>query len=219
MITKTHIARILILIGIISLSYDSYAQPKGKPKHSVIMMDFKLPSPVRNKSFRGVMNGLANVDFVYQYNLPSELGFGAGFMYSYYQVNGNVFQYSMVGKMEGLNPFVKLAKRSELNENMYVEYSLRTGYNIIYSSSNQMHNKYIQKAINVQPGIGFYMKSSDLLSFGLVISYNIIGNQFTPANLGVPYFPGVSNDYNQGVSQIFAIGFGFSTYLPDRSDR
>ena len=84
------------------------------------MANFKLPKTLGNKSFKGLMSGLANIDLIYQYNLANGIGFGTGFSYSYYELNGSVFQGSVLGQMEAYNPFLKISQRKEMNENIGV---------------------------------------------------------------------------------------------------
>ena len=155
-----------------SCSLSSFSQEKAPGEHSVIMANFKLPKTLGNKSFKGLMSGLATIDLIYQYNLANGIGFGTGFSYSYYELNGSVFQGSVLGQMEGYNPFLKIAKRKEMNENSYVELSVSGGYNVLNTTGNQCSDVFRQEAFNLTPQLGFYMVSSEFLSFGIVVSYN-----------------------------------------------
>ena len=99
------------------MSFSSFSQEKAPGEHAVIMANFKLPKTLGNKSFKGLMSGLATIDLIYQYNLANGIGFGTGFSYSYYELNGSVFQGSVLGQMEVYNPFLKISQRKEMNEN------------------------------------------------------------------------------------------------------
>ena len=193
-----------------------YSQEKAPGEHAVIMSNFKLPKTLGNNSFKGLMSGLANIDLIYQYNLANGIGFGLGFSYSYYELNGSAFQGSVVGQMEGYNPFLKISKRKEMNENSYVELSVSGGYNMLNTSGNQCSGIFKQEAFNVAPQLGFYMVSSEFLSFGIVVSYNYFDAEFSPANICMTSFPGIDPANSIGNSHVFSIGFGFSTYLPTK---
>ena len=193
-----------------------YSQEKVPGEHAVIMSNFKLPKTLGNNSFKGLMSGLANIDLIYQYNLANGIGFGLGFSYSYYELNGSAFQGSVVGQMEGYNPFLKISKRKEMNENSYVELSVSGGYNMLNTSGNQCSGIFKQEAFNVAPQLGFYMVSSEFLSFGIVVSYNYFDAEFSPANICMTSFPGIDPANSIGNSHVFSIGFGFSTYLPTK---
>jgi len=205
------------MVGVLCLlTFSSFGQEKTPGEHSVIMFNFKLPKTIANKSYKGLMSGLANIDATYQYNLENGFGFGTGFMYSYYELNGSAFQGSVTGKMEGYNPFIKLSKRKDVNEKSFIELSVSGGYNILNTSSNQCSDIYKQNAFNIMPQLGFYMVSSDFLSFGLIVSYNYFGAEFSPANICMTSFPGIDPGSSIGNSQVFSVGFGFSTYLPTK---
>ena len=194
-------------------SMSSFSQEKDPGKHAVIMANFKLPKTLGNKSFKGLMSGLATVDLIYQYNLANGIGFGTGFSYSYYELNGSAFQGSVVGQMEGYNPFLKISQRKEINENTFVELSINAGYNFLSTSSNQCSGIFKQEAFNLTPQLGFYMVSSEFLSFGIVVSYNYFDAEFSPANICMTSFPGIDPANSVGNSHVFSVGFGFSTYL------
>ena len=198
------------------MSFSSFSQEKAPGEHAVIMANFKLPKTLGNKSFKGLMSGLANIDLIYQYNLANGIGFGTGFSYSYYELNGSVFQGSVLGQMEAYNPFLKISQRKEMNENSYVELSLSGGYNVLNTTGNQCSGIFRQEAFNVAPQLGFYMVSSEFLSFGIVVSYNYFAAEFSPANICMTSFPGIDPANSVGNSHVFSVGFGFSTYLPTK---
>lgn len=202
----------VFLLGSIVIS----SQEKVPGKHSVVMFDFKLPKSLANKSFKGLMSGLVNLDVCYQYNLENGLGFGAGFKYSYFELEGTAFQGVVTGQLEGYNPFFKLSKRKILNEKTYLEFSVNGGYNFLNTKSNQCLDVFKQSGGNIMPQIGYYMVSSEFLSFGIVVSYNYLWSGFSPANICMTSFPGFDPSSSIGDTQVFAVGFGFSTYLPSK---
>ncbi len=181
------------------------------------MMDFKLPTPLRNRSFKSLMTGLANVDLSYQYQLDNGVCLGGGFKYGYFDVVSPAFTNTKVtGRMEFFNPFVKVAKRNVVNEKAFFEMALNVGYNQIYTKSNQCVDPYVQNGINIEPQLGVYMWSTEYLAFGLIVSYNFIDFEFTPDNLCLDYFPGQTAQSSVGKTQVFGVGFGFFTYIPKK---
>ena len=194
----------------------SFSQEKAPGEHSLIMANIKKKKTLGNKSFKGLMSGLATIDLVYQYNLANGIGFGTGFSYSYYELNGSVFQSSVLGQMEAYNPFLKISKRTEMNESSYFELSLSGGYNVLNTSGNQCSGIFKQEAFNLSPQLGFYLVSSEFLSFGIVVSYNYFAAEFSPANICMTSFPGIDPANSVGNSHVFSVGFGFSTYLPTK---
>ena len=104
--------------------------------------------------------------------------------------------------------------RKTLTEKTYLEISVISGYNFLNTKSNQCTSVYKQEAMNLMPQISYYLISSEFLSFGIILSYNYIWSEFTPANICMDSFPGVAPSNSIGNSQVFGVGFGFSTRFP-----
>lgn len=223
----------LVLTMLISqVSYSQYNSGTKKknsghgarePHHSVIKGGFKLPTALGNKAFRRIMQGVTDSDFSYNYRLSNDFAFGAGFKYGLWDIDVNQFSGDVHGKMSVLNPFVSFSKVFEEDKQFYVETELKVGYNMITTRSN-LGNPYKQAGINFEPKVGFYLKATDMLAFGLNINYNYIGTNFSSKNMDLSLialdkYPGVNTSEEQGATQYFSVGFGFYAFIPNKDDR
>ncbi len=226
----------ILFIAIITLisqaSYGQYNSGTKKknsghgarePHHSVIKGGFKLPTPIGNKAFRRIMNGVTDSDFSYNYRLSSNFTFGAGIKYGLWDIDVNQFSGDAHGKMEILNPFVSFSKVFEEDKQFYVETEFKVGYNMITTKSN-LGAPYKQTGLNFEPKVGFYLKASDMLAFGLNINYNYIQTNFSRNNMdlsliAIDHYPGVNASEEKGATQYFSVGFGFYAFIPNKDDR
>lgn len=194
-----------------------------EPHHSVIKGDFKLPTPIANKAFRGFLNGVTDIDLSYNYRLVNNLSFGAGFKYGFWDIDVNAFPSDKVtGKMKILNPFGSISYVMQQNRQFFIEAGFKVGYNLMNTSGTYNANSFNfdQTGINFEPKVGFYLQTpSELLAFGLTVNYNYIGAGFSENNLEVDKIPGITAGSSNGNSQYFSIGFGFYTFLPNKDDR
>lgn len=192
------------------------------PHHSVIKGDFKLPTPIANRAFRGILNGIADMDLSYNYRLLNNLAFGAGFKYGFWDIDVNSFPSDKVtGKMSILNPFGSVSYVMQQNRQFFIEAGIKVGYNLMNTSGTYNVNSFDfdQTGINFEPKIGLYLQTpSELLSFGLTVNYNYIGAGFSERNLEVDKIPGIDAGVSKGSSQYFSVGFGFYTFLPNKDD-
>jgi hypothetical protein len=220
---------LLMIIGTASFGQYTSGSKKSKrnnggkqPHHSVIKGDFKLPTPISNKAFRGVLNGVTDMDLSYNYRLTSDFAFGVGFKYGFWDIDVNSFPSDKVtGKMTVLNPFISVSKIFKQNRQFFIETELKFGYNSMNTIGTYNVNTfdYNQTGINFEPKIGLYLQTpSELLAFGLTINYNYIGAGFSEQNLEVDKIPGIDAGTNNGNSQYFSVGFGFYTFLPNKDD-
>jgi hypothetical protein len=193
-----------------------FGQKEGKPSPHVLKIDFKLPTPFGNKSFKGVMSGLADIDFAYQFQFQKTgLFINAGLKYSYWNLESTVFSGNVVtGKLEILQPFVGLGYRHEFSDKVFLESQLKGGYAFINSSSNTLNGVYHQEALAIEPKFGLFYRSSDFTAVGLTINYNIITTNFTPDNIGQPNFPGMTPEASDGNYHYFSVGFGIYGTIP-----
>jgi len=223
----------LVLILLVSqVSYSQYNSGEKKknsghgarePHHSVIKGGFKLPTALGNKAFRKIMKGVADADFSYNYRLSNNLAFGAGFKYGIWDIDVNQFSGDVHGKMEILNPFVSFSKVFEEDKQFYIETELKVGYNMITTRSN-LGADFNQTGINFEPKVGFYLKATDMLAFGLNINYNYIGANFSRENMDLSVinletYPGIVASEEKGATQYFSVGFGFYAFIPNKDDR
>lgn len=222
----------LLVLLVSPVVFGQYTSGSGKkkksngggptPHHSVIKADFKLPTPVGNKVFKGVLNGVTDLDFSYNYRLVNDLAFGLGMKYGFWDIDVNAFPSDKVnGSHKIINPFVSVSKVFRQNEMFFIETELKVGYNTFTTNSsyNAVGFQYKQNGINFEPKIGLYLQTpSELLSFGLTFNYNYINAGFSEKNLGVDKIPGFAAGAGADKSHYFSVGFGFYTFLPNKED-
>ena len=201
------------------LVHTSNAQTDDGEHPHIFMMDFKLPSPTTNRSFRNYMNGVGDFNGTYMYRMENGLCLGGGFKYMFTEVHSAAFQTTTVGKLEIFNPFLKLGKRTAIGDRVFMEYSVKSGYDFVMTSANTCPDNYIQQTFNIEPQAGIYMYSNENLAFGVTMSYNFLFFEFTPDNLCLDYFPGAVAESSMGFSQIFAVGLGFSAKITKPGER
>lgn len=220
---------VFLLVGTTAIAqYTSGSKKKkrsngGKElRHSVIKADFKLPTPIANKAFRSILNGVTDMDLSYNYRLANNFAFGAGCKYGFWDIDVNSFPSNKVtGKMKIINPFVSVSKVFQQNRQFFIETEFKVGYNTMSTTGSFNSNSfnYNQTGINLEPKVGFYLQTpSELLSFGLTVNYNYIGAGFSEKNLEVNKVPGIEAGTSSNNSQYFSVGFGFYTFLPNKDD-
>lgn len=194
----------------------TWGQEEGTPTPSSIKLDFKLPTALANKSFKGIMSGLADVDLGYHYHFENiHLLAGIGVKYGYWNLESANFPNDVVtGRMEIVTPMVSLGYRSIVGEKSFLDFELNGGYGRIFTSSNDCPNKYAQDAVIISPKISLFLKGSDLLYFGANLGYTYMGAEFTPDNLCMTSFPAGNESFNKGNYQYFSVGFGFYAIIP-----
>lgn len=220
---------LILLIGPMTYGqYTSGSKKKKKthggkePHHSVIKADFKLPTPTGDKMFRGILNGVMDLDLSYNYRLTNDFTFGLGMKYGFWDIDVNSFPSDKVnGSHKIINPFISVSKIFQQNSQFFIETEFKVGYNNITTASsyNTVGFEYKQTGINLEPKIGFYLQTpNDLLAFGFTVNYNYIGAGFSGDNLGVNKLPGFAAGSGGNSSQYFSVGFGFYTFLPNKDD-
>lgn len=206
----------ILIIFLISVTSWSFGQAEGKPTPHVFKLDFKLPTAFANKSFKGVMSGLADLDFVYQFQFKEPAIFiNTGLKYSFWKLESTVFSGDVVtGKLEILEPFIGIGYRHTFSDYVFLESEIKAGYSFINTNSNTLSSTYKQQAMAIEPKFGLYYRSSDYSAIGLTINYNVLGEHFTPDNIGQPNFPGMTVEASNGYYQYFSIGFGIYGVIP-----
>ncbi|MCT4580421.1 MAG: hypothetical protein N4A35_03310 [Flavobacteriales bacterium] len=190
--------------------------------HSVIKADFKLPTPTGDKMFRGILDGMIDLDFSYNYRLLNDFAFGAGMKYGFWDIDVNSFPSDKVnGSHKIINPFVSVSRVFQQNRQLFIEAEVKVGYNNFNTTSeyNGVGYTYKTTGVNFEPKVGVYLQTqSDLLSIGLTVNYNYMTAGFSEKNLGVAKLPGFAAGTGGDTSQYFSIGFGFYTFLPNKDD-
>ena len=179
-------------------------------------MNFKLPKTILNPSFKNMIFGVANIDAQLQYEFFDKLEIGVGYKYGYYDVNSLAFQTKVDGQMENHNPFLKIGINNELNERIFMNLSIKGGYNYGFTKINTCNENYLQNSFRLEPEFSIWMYSTENLAFGLLVSYNFWFSEFTPANFCMTNFPGMNPSNSKGIYQVFCAGFGFYTHFPQK---
>jgi hypothetical protein len=180
-------------------------------------MSFKLPKTIQNTTFKKTMYGIGDLDAQFNYKLIPNIEFSLGYKYGYYDVNSVAFQSNIDGQFETHLPFIKLSYIKDLSDRMFVDFGVRSGYNFSSTKTTNCSTAFLQNAFRIEPELGVYMLSTDLLSFGLVVSYNIWFNEFSPQHFCVNSISGMNPSESVGIYQTFCAGFSFKTYFPERS--
>ena len=202
---------LLIILFLLLLSGTYYSQRGNKFYGS---MDIKLPTGVSNTSFKGIMGGIMDINGSVVYSILPKFQAGLGFKYGYFEVSNRSFQKSVTGRIEFLSPFVKFQYTTPMNEMWYFDAYIQSGPMEAITTTNLRQNaKYHQNSMQLEPGFGIYLKSSENLSFGMILSYTYTTNKFTPTNLNLAHFPSLSDDTSNGSISYFSVGFGFKAKI------
>ena len=180
-------------------------------------MSFKLPKTIQNTIFRKTIYGVGDLDAQFNYKVIPNLEFSLGYKYGYYDVNSVAFQSNIDGQFETHLPFIKLSYINDVSDRIFIDFGVRSGYNFSATKTTNCSTNFLQNAFRVEPELGVYMLSTDLLSFGLVISYNLWFAEFTPQHFCMNSISGMNASESVGIYQTFCAGFSFKTYFPQRS--
>ena len=180
-------------------------------------MSFKLPKTIQNTIFRKTIYGVGDLDAQFNYKIIPNLEFSLGYKYGYYDVNSVAFQSNIDGQFETHLPFIKLSYINDVSDRIFIDFGVRSGYNFSATKTTNCSTSFLQNAFRVEPELGVYMLSTDLLSFGLVISYNLWFAEFTPQHFCMNSISGMNASESVGIYQTFCAGFSFKTYFPQRS--
>ena len=193
-----------------------YSQEKRALDNLTLSMNFKLPKTILNHSFKNMLFGVGNIDAQIQYEFFDRIELGIGYKYGYYDVNSLAFTTKVDGQMENHNPFFKIGYINRLNDNTFMNFSLKGGYNYSVTKINTCNDNYLQNSFRIEPEFSIYMFSNENLAFGLIFAYNFWFTEFTPENFCMTSFPGINSSNNKGIYQVFCAGFGFYTHFPQK---
>ena len=181
-------------------------------------MNFKLPKTIENTTFRKTIFGVGDIELNFNFKLAPNFEISLGHKYGYYDINSLAFQENIEGQIEMLNPFLEFSYINSLSNRVFFDIGIKGGYNISFTSSTNCSDRYTQNSYRIEPELGIYMLSSDLLSFGLIFSYNIWFAEFGPEHLCMTSISGMNASESRGFYQTFCAGLGFKTYLPSKTN-
>ncbi len=196
----------------------SYSQENKFLDKFSVGMNFKLPKTVQNTTFRKTIYGVGDLEAHFQYKIIPNIEMSIGYKYGYYDVNSLAFQANIDGQMETHTPFLKLAYVNTISDRIFFDVGVKGGYNFSYTNTTNCSTTYNQNAYRIEPELGLYMLSSDLLSFGLILSYNFWFSEFGPEHFCMSSISGMNALESVGFSQTLCVGFGFKTYFPTKTN-
>lgn len=186
------------------------------PKHT-FNVELGLPNSFGNKPFNSIMQGLVNCEPYYQFALPNSLAFGAGFKYTYFDVNEFKTPEPIFGGMHTVGAFVKLSREKFHSDRFGTDLGVKVGYTQNYISTDlnkaMGRNPVTFDAGIIEPTIGLVLSADEFTSYRLTIGYTIQGFSFDPEQLGTALDGGWEPDELQKISHYLTIGFGFTYYF------
>ena len=180
-------------------------------------MSFKLPKTIQNLIFKKTIYGVGDLDAQFNYKIIPNLEVSLGFKYGYYDVNSVAFQSDIDGQFETHLPFIKLSYIKDVSDRVFLDFGVRTGYNFSSTKTTNCSTTFLQNSFRVEPEFGVYMLSTELLSFGLVVSYNLWFAEFSPQHFCMNSISGMNPAESVGIYQTFCAGFSFKACFPERS--
>jgi len=181
--------------------------------------DFKIPTPTYNKSFTKTVNGIADMSLHYNYPVFRYFTAGAGFKFTYLQINDFKTNVKTNANVKIYTPFVRFGFEKFTRPKFFYGAHLKAGYASLNFFSNICDSLYGEKGgpkdkgLYLEPEISFYLMAGDNLAFGIQIAYNFIFDKYGPDNVCLPNFSGMTAADSEGNYQYFSLGFGFSASI------
>lgn len=177
---------------------------------------FQLPSPLANRSFRTLMDGVSDVNLSFHVPIYKKLHTGIVLNHSFISFNDVAIPEKTNGRLQMMGVLLNLGVHLPTSERFSIDFSVNTGYEFLLYGSETCSNTQVQQGLIIKPTIGAYIKSSDYLSFGLVLSYTYVNDDFGPERFCLTEFSGYQSSDYQGANQLFGVGFGFRAEIPRR---
>ena len=210
--------RICILTVFLLFGHIGQAQPNEIPAN--YRFDFRLPTPIANRSFRGLINGIADLNLSSQFTIVNNVTLGGQFKFAYYKVNDLKTPEVTDGKMQFMTLKLKLGYEKFMTERAYYDLSIKAGYGIVNIHSKSCEaaldgtGRSVDQGFTFEPAFGLYLISDDNLSFGLIVSYTWLGDDFNALDLCLNSTSNVILDSdNVGAYQAISVGFGAAVYI------
>ncbi|PKR80253.1 hypothetical protein CW751_10370 [Brumimicrobium salinarum] len=205
-----------LLSALILLSLTAtYAQTDFNPKSS-FKVEVGLPNNATNFAFRDLMQGLVAITPSYQFTMDNSFSLGVGLRYGFFNVNEFKNNIDMSGGMHIAGIFGKIGQEKFYGK-FGLDYGVRIGYSMNFFDTNKNQEKLGEPYQNdggfVEPTLGLALMSNENTSFRLALGYAFHGFQFSPYQMGVDNFSGVSDSKLNEITTYFTIGFGYSYYF------
>ncbi len=196
------------------------AQDMVSMKHA-LKVEIGLNSAQTNKAFKEFIQGVAYAHVNYQYrflgNNKLSPVFGLGISGNYL----DVANYKIVGLNQGgllsLGGHGKVGLEIVHDENIIVDYHVKTGYFFMESMNlqtpqNTRYSKRFQHFF-VEPGINFTLMLDDRQGVSFNLSYTVRNMIFSNETLIVDELPGFASEPFSGRTGHINFGFGYTLYL------
>jgi hypothetical protein len=187
-------------------------EPKGSVQFNV-----GLPINLGNEAFKGIMQGLVNGSFHYQYTLKNSISFGIGANYTYFDVNEFKVSEPLFGGMHTPAVFLKLGSEKFHTSTFGTDISVKAGIaqTVINTSANKENgvNSVLIQSSYIEPMLGLIMLSDEKFGLRFNFSYGIYGFGFTPYQLGLNSHEGFNPKEFSKVTSFFSFGFAYTHYF------
>ena len=214
---QQRIKHLLLSALAILLADFAFAQPDAQP--AGVFIDFKLPTPVQNKSFRYLVDGIGDFSLSWQRPFAGSLVLGAGASYTYFTVDGRQSPELTDGVINQAGAFVRLGYQPYLSDRIFANFGLQGGYSImtlksdVCAQAHQLGDETVAAPL-IEPSAGLFLLSQDNMAFGLILSYRFTSSEFDPAVLCLDRLNHVITDSDKsGAYQTFSIGFSAVVFV------
>ncbi|RFC53726.1 hypothetical protein [Brumimicrobium aurantiacum] len=207
--------KLILLFTVLNIAIVANAQIDFSPKNS-FKVEIGLPNNASNYAFRQLMQGLVVITPSYQHTFDNTLTIGAGLRYSFFNVNEFKNNIDMTGGVHIAGAFAKIGQE-KFYGNFGVDYGVRVGYasNVFATNTNDEANggPRTSEGVFVEPTLGLSLMANEKTSFRLALGFAVHDFKFTPEDVSVESFSGISNDQLKNNTSYFTIGFGYSYYF------
>jgi hypothetical protein len=188
-------------------------------KHSYII-DFLLPVSVKNKAFKGVMQGLVRSGIAYQYNFKNGISLGLGYQYTFFQINKFKTPQLVFGGLHINSPYVKIGYDKFYSERFGTEINCRIGYSMLSYFSDSLKRlgskNYNKQNYSIEPSFALVLTGSKNTSYKWIFAYAFLAQDFNLNHIGLNANAGyVGNDLTNPIRYL-SFGFSFSHYFRQR---
>ena len=183
--------------------------------------DFKLPTPTFNKAFAKTVGGIADASLSFNFPLTQKIHIGAGFRYTYFQINDLILNSNTNANIQVYSPFIRIGFEKYANAKLIYGFGVRTGYSFLnffsstFDNNDSLNCTPRQMGLILEPEFTIGLMAGENVAFSLQLSYNIIFAEYTSSNVCLPNFSGLAASDSKGKYQFFCAGFGFTAFLGD----
>jgi len=175
---------------------------------------FKLPNAMANEAFKKVFNGISNLEVGFAQPIAKNFYIGANIQHGYYDINRYSFVEVSNGKMMSFFGFGEIGYQQYWNPRWYWTFNVRAGYgNVWIKTQNCGEDVKTKSMLYTEEQLGVYLWANDRMSYGLLVSHQLLHFAFNPGYVCRETFGGITPEDWAGPSHTLTIGFGFNCYL------